>query len=67
MQIVLDSLTPGVTLTDASGTFGGWSYITVPAVGSLAPGESASVSVIFKNPANATINFSPVAYSGSFT
>jgi hypothetical protein len=65
-QIVLDSLTPGVTLANASGTFGGWPYITVPATASLAAGQAATVNVVFKNPSNAIINFAPVSYSGSF-
>jgi hypothetical protein len=65
-QIVLDSLTTGVTLTNATSTFGGWSYITVPVIGSLAPSQSANVKVEFSNPSNATINFAPVVYSGSF-
>lgn len=65
-QIVLDSLTSGVSLTNASGSFGGWSYITVPSTASLVPGQSASVNVQFRNPSNVIINFSPVPYSGSF-
>jgi hypothetical protein len=65
-QIVLDSLTTGVTLANATSTFGGWSYITVPSTASLAPGASASVTVQFSNPGNVVINFSPVPYSGSF-
>jgi hypothetical protein len=65
-QIVLNSLTAGVTLTNATGSFGGWSYLTVPAVGSLATGQSATVKVTFKNPSNAIINFLPIIYSGSF-
>jgi hypothetical protein len=65
-QVVLDSLTEGVTLTNATSTFGGWSFITVPAVGSLAPGQSAPVSVVFSNPSNVTIDFAPVVYSGTF-
>jgi len=65
-QIVLNSLTSGVTLTNATGSFGGWPYITVPGVGSLASGQSATVNVRFKNPSNTMINFTPVAYAGSF-
>jgi hypothetical protein len=65
-QIVLDSLTSGVTLTNATGSFGGWSYITVPTVASLTPGQSAIVNVQFRDPSNGAINFSPVPYSGSF-
>jgi hypothetical protein len=65
-QIVLDSLTAGVTLANATSTFGGWPFITVPAVGTLAPGQSATVTLQLKDPSNATINFSPIPYSGSF-
>jgi hypothetical protein len=65
-QIVLYSLTAGATLMNATGAFGEWSYVTVPAAGSLAPGQSASVTVELKNPSNATINFTPMTYSGSF-
>ncbi|HEV2448594.1 MAG TPA: hypothetical protein VGS58_21825 [Candidatus Sulfopaludibacter sp.] len=67
LQVVVDTLTPGVTVNNASGTFGGWSYVTVPGVSSLAPGQSATATILFKNPTNAVINFSPVVYSGSFT
>ena len=63
-QIVFDSLTAGVTLTNATSTFGGWPYISVPA--SLAPGQSASVNMQFRNASNAVINASPVIYSGTF-
>lgn len=65
LQIVFTSLTTGVTLADASGTFSGIPYLTVPGVTTLAPGQSATVSVQFKNPSNATINFTPVIYSGT--
>jgi hypothetical protein len=66
LQVVFDSLTAGVTLANATSSFGGWPFITVPGVGSLAPGQSASVNVQFKNPSNAVINASPVVYSGTF-
>ena len=39
-------------------------YLTIAAA-SLAPGQSATVSVQFENPLFATINFTPVIYSGS--
>jgi len=64
-QIVLTSLTSGVTLVNAAGTFGGWPYITVPGAASLASGQSATVSVQFRNPSNALIHFTPTIYSGS--
>ena len=66
LQIVLMSLTPGVTLANATGKFVGNPYITAPlSGGSLAPGQAATVSVQFKNPSNVTINFVPAIYSGS--
>jgi hypothetical protein len=65
-QLVLTSLTSGVTLTDGTGTFNGSSYITVPSVSALAAGQSATVNLRFSDPSNAKINFTPVVYSGSF-
>jgi hypothetical protein len=65
LQIVLTSLTTGVTLTNATGTFNGMPYLAVPAVPSLGPGQSATVGAQFKNPSNAVINFTAVVYSGS--
>lgn len=53
------------TLANATGNFGGFSYVTVPNVGSLTPGQSATANVHFRNPSNAAINFTPVIYSGS--
>ena len=64
-QVVFTSLTAGVTLSNATGTFAGNSYMTVPSITSLAPGQSATMSVQFKNPSNAIIKFTPVIYSGS--
>lgn len=65
-QILFTSLPKGVTLSNTAGTFNGSPYITVPAVASLAPGQSVTIDVHFKNPSNVTINFKPVIYSGSF-
>jgi len=65
-QVVLTSLTDGVTLVNATNTFAGMPYLTVPTTTSLAPGQSASVAVRLSDPSNSTINFTPVIYSGSF-
>jgi hypothetical protein len=65
-QIVLDSLQSNVTLTNATGSFGGWPYITVPSATSLDPNESATVAVRFSNPTNEILNYYPTVYSGSF-
>ncbi len=65
-QIVLSSLQSNVTLANATGIAGGFPYITVPNADSLEPGQSASVAVRFSNPTNEILDYSPVAYSGSF-
>jgi hypothetical protein len=65
-QIVFTSLTAGVTLMGATGSFNGSSFLTVPGVPSLAPGQSTTVNVQFSDPSLAKINFTPVIYSGSF-
>jgi hypothetical protein len=64
LQILLTGMTAGVTLVNATGSLSGTPYMTVPMSGSLAPGQSVTVSVQFKNPLNATINFTPALYSG---
>jgi hypothetical protein len=66
-ESVLNSLTVGVTLTNATSSFGGWPYVAFTSTNVLAPNQSTSVSGIqFSNPANSIINFAPVTYSGSF-
>jgi hypothetical protein len=60
--VELLNLTPGVTLVNATGTSGGTPFIVVPGTGSLAPGQSVSVAVQFRDPSNALINFAPVVY-----
>src|SRR5271157_123355 len=64
-QIVLIALPTGVTVANSTGSYFGNPFITVPAVASLSPGQSATVNVQFKNRSNAKINFTPVVYSGS--
>jgi hypothetical protein len=65
LQIVFFGMPAGVTLVNAAGNLSGTPYMTVPAIAGLAPGQSVTVSAQFKNPANATINLTPVIYSGS--
>jgi len=65
LQIVFFGMPVNVTLVNATRNLSGTPYLTVPALASLAPGESVTVSVKFKNPSNAKINFTPVIYSGS--
>jgi hypothetical protein len=65
LQIVFFGMPANVTLANATSNLSGTPYLTVPAVVSLAPGQSATVNVQFKNPSNATLNLTPVIYSGS--
>jgi hypothetical protein len=65
-HIVFTSLTSGVTLVGASGSFNGSPFLTVPGLSTLAPGQSTTVNVQFNDPAMARISFTPVTYSGSF-
>ena len=62
LLVELMNLTPGVKLMDATGTTGGSPFIAMPGNGTLAPGESVSVKLQFKNPSNALIAFTPIAY-----
>jgi hypothetical protein len=64
-EVVVTALTANVTLVNATGAFNGNSYLTVPTMASLTPGQSATVAVQFRDPSNAVINFTPVVYSGS--
>jgi hypothetical protein len=66
VQIVLANLAPGVTVANATGIANGNPFLTIPASIGLPPGHSAAVNVQFSNPSNALINFTPVAYTGSF-
>jgi hypothetical protein len=63
-QIMVKGLAASMTLVNATGTLSGVPFVTVP-VASLAPGQSATVAVQFKNPSNAVIGFTPIIYSGS--
>ncbi len=66
IQVLLTSLTPGVTLANGSGVWNGIPYITVAGSAPLDPGQSESVAVQFNNSANSVITFGPVVYSGVF-
>ncbi len=66
LHVVLDSLPSSVTLVNATSTFGGFPYITVPGLSNLAPGQSVTETIEFKDPSNTRIYFEPLAYSGSF-
>ena len=64
-QILFSGLSANVTLANATGTISGIPYLTVPGLSKLSPGQSATVSVQFKDPSNATIHFTPVIQEGS--
>ena len=65
VQVVLTNLSANAAMVNASGTQDGSPYVTV-SPGPLAAGATASVSIQFTNSSNGFINFTPVAYSGSF-
>jgi|SRR5271157_5720994 len=65
LQVLFFGLPVNVALANATRNLSGTPYLTVPALASLAPGQSVTVSVQFKNPSNVKINFTPVIYSGS--
>lgn len=58
--VALGSITPGVTLSNASGSISSTPFVRVNGV--LNPGASVAVPLQFSNPANAKINFTPVTY-----
>jgi hypothetical protein len=63
-QILFLGVPSAVSLANATGGLSGTPYLTIPAAPSLAPGQSVTVSVQFKNPSNATMTLTPVIYSG---
>jgi hypothetical protein len=65
LQILFTGMPANVTLVNATSNLSGTPYLTVPAVAGLAPGQSATVSVQFKNPSNVILNITPAIYSGS--
>lgn len=65
LQIVFFGIPANVTLLNATANLSGTPYLTVPSVASLAPGQSTTVNVQFKNPSNGMLNLTPVIYSGS--
>jgi hypothetical protein len=64
-EIVFTGVPASVSIVNPTGTYNGAQYLSVPSAASLAPGQSATVSVEFTNPSNATIYFTPLIYSGS--
>jgi hypothetical protein len=64
-QVIVSALSNGATLMNATDVFQGNPFVTVPAVASLAPGQSATVNVQFSAPTTLQINFTPITYTGS--
>jgi predicted extracellular nuclease len=65
VQFQLDGLPAGVTLDNKSGDHNGSPYITL-ANASLAPGETATVTLTFSNPNKAAIGYTSKLFSGTF-
>jgi hypothetical protein len=64
VNVEFDNLTTGVSIDNASGTHGGAPYLTFPN-GSFAPGQAATVTVIFSNPSKGPIGYNAVVYAGT--
>ncbi len=66
LELLFLGLTAGVTLTNETGNLTvGTPYMLIPSVASLAPAQSVTVNVQFKNPANAKISFTPQLFTRS--
>jgi len=60
IDVVLNGLTVGVTLTNATGMSGGYPYVRNTV--SLKPGASVIIPLQFTDPSNTRINFTPVTF-----
>ncbi|HKE95478.1 MAG TPA: endonuclease/exonuclease/phosphatase family protein, partial [Povalibacter sp.] len=65
LQLVFDSLSPGVTFANATGSSNGMPYIAAP-IASLAAGASTQIAVQFSNPQRAAVSYGLRVYSGEF-
>jgi hypothetical protein len=65
LQILFTGMPASVTLDNATGSFSGIPYLTVP-TSALAAGQSITASLRFKNPLGVTLNLNPTIYFGSF-
>jgi hypothetical protein len=63
--LLLSNLTAGVTLANGTGTTGGAPYLVIPG-GGLGAGQSREVGLVFRNPANGPVSYTPRLFSGSF-
>ncbi len=64
IRLLLAGLPAGIVLANASGTFQGAPYLNHAA--SLAASASATFMLSIRNPAKAAMQYTPLAYSGSF-
>ncbi|TFW32877.1 Ig-like domain-containing protein [Massilia horti] len=64
VNVEFAGLTSGVSIDNASGTHNGAQYVTF-ANGALAPGQTATVTVIFSNPSKGPIGYNAIIYSGT--
>lgn len=64
INVVLQNLTAGVTLTNAAGSEGGSPYIT--GTGPIIPGATLTLPVTFTNPARVLLNYDVRVVSGNF-
>jgi hypothetical protein len=64
VNVEFAGLTTGVSIDNASGTHNGAQYVTFPN-GAFAPGQAATVTVIFSNPSKGPIAYNAIVYSGT--
>ena len=65
-QLVAYALNKGVTLRNATGTFGTAPFYTIPGISKLDPGAFAFAILKFTDPSSAKIEYSPAIYTGGF-
>jgi hypothetical protein len=64
VSVEFAGLTAGVSIDNASGAHNGAQYVTFPN-GTFAPGQTATVTVIFSNPSKGPIGYNAIIYSGT--
>lgn len=65
IQVVFGNVPATVKVSNASGTYNGSPYISVP-VTTLGSGQSTSFTLLISNPSNVSVNLTTTEYSGSF-
>jgi hypothetical protein len=66
LQLVLNNLTAGDVLANATGNGPSGAYITALATGSLAPGASVQATIRITAPQTASPSYTPLVFSGTF-